>query len=39
MESELYNHVRPKGVISKKIRPYNQLKNHGVEYLEDCKIY
>lgn len=34
MESELYNHVRPKGIISKKIRPYNQLKNHGVEYLE-----
>ena len=34
MESELYNHVRPKGIISKKIRPYNQLKNQGVEYLE-----
>ena len=34
MESELYNHIRPKGVISRKVRPYNQLKENGIEYLE-----
>ena len=34
MESELYNHIRPKGKISNKIRAYNQLKNQGIEYLE-----
>ena len=34
MESELYNHVRPKGIISNKIRAYNQLRNKGIEYLE-----
>ena len=34
MESELYNHIRPKGIISKDIRPYNQLKENGIEYLE-----
>ena len=34
MESELYNHVRPKGIISKDIRAYTQLKNKGIEYLE-----
>ena len=34
MESELYNHIRPKGVISKDIRAYNQLKENGIEYLE-----
>ena len=34
MESELYNHIRPKGILSKDIRPYNQLKENGIEYLE-----
>ena len=34
MESELYNHIRPKGIISKEIRAYNQLKENGIEYLE-----
>lgn len=34
MESELYNHIRPKGVISKNVRAYNQLKENGIEYLE-----
>ncbi len=34
MESELYNHIRPKGIISKDIRAYNQLKKGGIEYLE-----
>ncbi len=34
MESELYNHIRPKGILSKNIRAYNQLKENGIEYLE-----
>jgi glutamate--cysteine ligase len=34
MESELYNHIRPKGMISKNIRAYSQLKESGIEYLE-----
>ena len=34
MESELYNHIRPKGIISKEVRAYNQLKENGIEYLE-----
>jgi glutamate--cysteine ligase len=34
MESELYNHIRPKGIISKNIRAYSQLKESGIEYLE-----
>ena len=34
MESELYNHIRPKGRISKEVRAYNQLKENGIEYLE-----
>ena len=34
MESELYNHIRPKGMFSRTERQYNQLKNSGIEYLE-----
>ena len=34
MESELYNHIRPKGVFSRTERQYNQLKKTGIEYLE-----
>ena len=34
MESELYNHIRPKGMISKNIRAYSQLEESGIEYLE-----
>jgi glutamate--cysteine ligase len=34
MESELYNHIRPKGIISKNIRAYSQLEESGIEYLE-----
>ena len=34
MESELYNHIRPKGEFSKTERQYNQLKKTGIEYLE-----
>ena len=34
MESELYNHIRPKGVFSRTERQYNQLKSSGIEYLE-----
>jgi len=34
MESELYNHIRPKGIFSTTERQYNQLKKSGIEYLE-----
>ena len=34
MESELYNHIRPKGEFTTNERQYNQLKNGGIKYLE-----
>ncbi|MDC3006457.1 glutamate--cysteine ligase [bacterium] len=34
MESELYNHIRPKGEFTTNERQYNQLKKGGIKYLE-----
>ena len=34
MESELYNHIRPKGEFATTERQYNQLKRGGIRYLE-----
>ena len=34
IENEYYDSIRPKRASENKLRPYDQLKKHGIEYLE-----